>query len=369
MAFTRKSEFDFTKGWKDSESVFRKYASLVREAERWSTSRDAILSARGAAAAIATADVAAAIDQELDAQIKRAKELDKERFRAWKEIQEFLDKLRRHQRFPAKLGSKRPKQPVQISDTIMQVLMRTQPAEPDFSACLPTAVDQMILKAWQINSYEDLQILSPARPAALQQSAGNPYSYYSAVLERPSIFRFHVWGGPHGSVIGSTAWGIPISAVNCGVEIYCRLDVSGLVDIQSSGSSVPQVEIQLQIYASQYRFGGVDWVQVPYWSDGARPGFYGGEQYIPHASWQTNPDPDFGIDDTAAGRFMERQPGMHTITPRNAELWLKLADVQEGDFFLIRQEWLVAATNAQVDFSWNNVGQLVAGAPIVTKYD
>lgn len=369
MAFTRNSEFDFAKGWKDSEDAFRKYASLVREIERWSTSRDAILAARGAAAAMARTDLAAAIDKELDEQIKRARELDKERFRAWKEIQEFLDKLRRYQRFPGKLGFTRPTQPKQISESIMQILMQAQPAEPDFSACAPTPVDQMILKAWQINQYEDLQILSPARPAGLQQSAGNPYSYYSTVLERPSTFKFHVLGGPHGTVIGSTAWGIPIPAVSCGVEIYCRLDVSGLVDIQSSGSSVPQVEIQLQIYASQYRFGGIDWVQAPYWSNGVAAGFYGSPQYLAHASWQANPDPDFGIDDTVAGRFTERQAGMHAITPRNAELWLKLEDIQEGDFFLIRQEWLVAAINAQVDFSWNNVGLLVAGAPIVTKYD
>lgn len=368
MIFTSKPGFDVAKGWKEFEVGYRKYVARLRDLERSRIRRDAMLAARGAAAAVAKADVAAAIDKELDEHIKRANDLDKERFRAWKDIQELLEKLRHLQRFPGKPGHKKPK-PKQFSDVIMQILMQTQPAEPDFSACVATPIDQMILKAWQINTHEDLQILSPARPAGLQQSAGNPYSYYSTVLETPSSFKYHVWGGPHGSVMASTAWGIPIPAVNCGVEIYCGLNVSGLVDIQSSGSSLPQVEIQLQVSASQYRFAGVDWVQVPYWSDGSAPGFHGVQRYIPHASWQAYPDPDFGIENTDAGFFMERQPGQHPITPRQAELWLKLSDVQEGDFFLIRHHWLVATTNAHVDFSWNNVGLLVAGAPIVMKYN
>ncbi len=366
MTLTIKTGFDFARNQEELEQRCREYFATVRELNRFSSRREAFLASRGAAAAVARSDVSAAIDSELDEQIRRAAELNKERFRLWKAIQEVLDRLRRAERFPTRPGSANPK-PHHAEDLRSLILMQTQPTAPDFSACVATPIDRMILKRWQLIEHDTLKVLSPARSSGLQPSASVPNSYYSTVLEAPTSFRFHVWGGPDGLAYGSTVWGVPIDSVNCGVEIYCGLTAGGLVDIESGGYVVPVVSIDLQVIVSQYRFPGVDWVQVPYWAESGSPGFFGGEQYIPYRSWQAYPDPDFSNWNPSIS--YEEQAGVHPIKPHKAALSLALSDVQEGDFFLLKSKWSVFATRAHVDFSWNNVGLLVAAAPFVVKYD
>jgi hypothetical protein len=331
------------------EQVCGRYFESLRGMGRAGLKSRALLTARVLEGGTASEQIDRILDEELDRRFEVFDRLSKEQLAAYIHFARLIQRIRD------------PDLRRVAGPALQQTQQQQQQAGADFGGCTPTQVTEMTLYNWQILEYPNLQILNPPTPSNLQVAPNNPYAQYSAAPSAVTPFRFHVSGGPDGSVTSSLAWGFAVAGVGCGFELYCRTRATGLVNILPADYIVPHVDVDLQITVRQYRDPGVDFSQIPYWG-----GFFGASPPNRHALWRAYPLADFDVGSPSISTNVET--GVHPIHEHSAEVWLRLVDVQDGDFFLITYHSGVLASEAYVDLSWNNMGTLIVDAPFAVQY-